>query len=216
MKKKRKWLLVLVLILAAAILAPAVFRLYFVLKGKPKLVDTEEVKKEAAEKGPLYDAIVVLGCGVYADGSLSPLLTYRMEKTLELYQAGVSDYIFVTGDHRLGEYDEPDHMAEWLIARGVPKSALIMDYTGYSTYESLLHVSHTGGEEEEELRNILIVTQEYHEYRALYIGEKMGLMCHGAAAKDWPMSPGTLMRHLREIPACLKDWLQFRGMKIRV
>ena len=214
MKKKKKWLLILVLILAAAILFPAAFRLYFVIKGKQKLISLEDIKTEIAEKGPLYDAIVVLGCGVYADGSLSPLLTYRMEKTLEMYEAGASDYIYVTGDHRQGEYDEPDHMAEWLIKKGVPKSALIMDYDGYSTYESLLHVKETGGKEE--LRNILIVTQEYHEYRALYIGEKMGLTCHGAAAEDWPMSPGTLMRHLREIPACLKDWLQFRGMKIRV
>ncbi|MBR0087650.1 MAG: YdcF family protein [Lachnospiraceae bacterium] len=273
MKSSRKRIILILLsVIVFLILLTAGFRLYFVLRENGRIYSSEkllekmeEESKEAGDNGEeargeiegrekAFDAIVVLGCGVYADGSLSPLLQYRMEKTLELYKAGAADKIYITGDHREGEYDEVDHMAEWLYAKGVSDKALILDYDGYSTYESLLHVSEGSGITPEEaaeqlkqisrkteesregsaedsgkddteigpetgrfpLNKVIIVTQKYHLYRALYVGEKLGIDVTGVYAQDWPMSAGTLMRHLREIPACFKDWLQTLGIEIRV
>ena len=278
MKSSRKRIILILLsVIVFLILLTAGFRLYFVLRENGRIYSSEKLLekmeeecKEAGDNGEeaqgeiesrekAFDAIVVLGCGVYADGSLSPLLQYRMEKTLELYKAGAADKIYITGDHREGEYDEVDHMAEWLYAKGVSDKALILDYDGYSTYESLLHVSEgsgitpeeaaeqlkqksrkteesTGNDSKEDstedggkddtdnntetgrfpLNKVIIVTQKYHLYRALYVGEKLGIDVTGVYAQDWPMSAGTLMRHLREIPACFKDWLQTLGIEIRV
>ena len=168
--------------------------------GYVRLREGKRIVK-AADRAGKYDVILVLGCGVYPDGSLSPMLRYRLETVLELYQAGVSDTVYITGDHRKGEYDEVDHMAAFLQEQGIPKAAMLLDYEGYSTGESMAHAGRDLSG-----KSVLIVTQKYHLYRAMYLGEANGLSCSGMAAQDWGLSSGTVYRHLRELAATLKDW----------
>lgn len=208
---KSKKTIGLILAAAALLLMLAVFGPWLTVRGRAGryMLDADGVNRIESTEVPPYSMIAVLGCGVYADGSLSPLLRYRMEKTLELYLAGAAERICVTGDHREGEYDEVDHMAAYLIERGVPSDRILRDYEGFSTYESMSHLQGLAGKE-----RVLVVTQEYHLYRALYIARTLGVDADGTAAQDWPFSSGTVMRHLREIPACIKDWLQCRGIRI--
>ena len=224
--KKKKIILRIFIILILILSAPFIFRLSFVLKEKGKILTKEELISERTDTDQSLkaaDAIIVLGCGVYPDGTLSPLLRYRMERAMEVYKAGLAKYIYVTGDHREGEYDEVDHMREWLLDRGVDETYILCDYDGYSTFESMEHAKEApywyvenGERKKRPLQDVIVVTQKYHLYRALYIGEKMGLSVKGCAAEDWPMSAGTLIRHLREIPACIKDWIQFQGIRSRI
>ncbi len=175
-----------------------------------------KIKKHPAEAaGEPYDFIVVLGCGVNRDGSLSAMLTYRLEKALEAYESGVAPMILVTGDHRDGEYDEPDHMAEYLIQKGVPRSVIVRDYEGYSTYESMYNTAVIMREYQavtdipgENKPRVALVTQKYHLFRTIYIARHFGMEVCGIPAKDWHLTPGTVYRHLRELPGILKDFMQ--------
>jgi len=186
-----KCILILILIAAAA----SVLIIAFV-----RIREGGKIRKDLPAARD-YDAILVLGCGVYSDGSLSPMLRYRLEKTVELYRNGAADRIYVTGDHRQGEYDEVDHMMEYLVSQGVPEQAMTADYAGHSTGESMAHAA-----QDLAGQRVIIVTQQYHLYRAMYIGEAYGLSCDGAAAQDWGLSSGTVFRHARELAATLKDF----------
>ena len=208
-KKKKIWIKVIIIFLSVIILTPLAVRLFFILTTRGRFVSTETLSAVKSSGEEPYDAVVVLGCGVYSDSSLSPLLTYRMEKTLEVYRTGAAKKIYITGDHREGEYDEVDHMAEWLYAQGVSDEDLILDYRGYSTWESMEHAG-------SELKRVIIVTQPYHLYRALYLARHFGLEAVGAPSRDWQFSAGTVSRHLREIPACVKDLLQCIGISINI
>lgn len=190
----KKFLKILLILILAVILAAAGIIAYVRLReGRRILKNTESAGT--------YDAILVLGCGVYPDGSLSPMLRYRLECVLQLYGQGAADTVYVTGDHRKGEYDEVDHMIAFLKEGGIPAEKLIPDYEGHSTYLSMTHAaSDLSG------KKVLAVTQRYHLYRAMYIGEMYGLRCDGCAAEDWGLSSGTVYRHLRELAATLKDW----------
>ncbi len=208
-KKVLKRILAAFLIL---ILTPVLFvsgvRAYVALRAAPDIKELSEIAEEAAKDGD-FDAVIVLGAGVYRDGSLSPMLQYRMETTLECYRSGAVKKIFVTGDHRLGEYDEVDHMVEYLVEHGVPESAIEFDYNGFSTYESMVHAARDFG-----IRRAVVVTQKYHIYRAMMIGRSRGMELRGLPARNWQMSAGTVKRSIREWAACVKDlWYVIRGVE---
>ena len=201
MKKGKKILIAAALLLLLLALCVFGIRGMMMLSASGKiLTNTQELAQEL-EEGEPYDAVIVLGAGVYRDGTLSPMLRYRMEKTVECYESGTVKKVFVTGDHRLGEYDEVDHMVEYLVVHGVPESAIEFDYDGFSTYESMQHAAVNFG-----IRRAVVVTQKYHLYRAMYIGKAYGMELVGLTAENWRISTGTVMRTVREWAACVKDF----------
>ena len=205
-KVVKKVLIILLLIILIPVLLVAGIRAFFALRALPDIKNLSEIRQEAQDERA-FDAVIVLGAGVYRDGSLSPMLRYRMETTLECYRSGAVKKIFVTGDHRLGEYDEVDHMVEYLVEHDVPESAIEFDYNGFSTYESMVHAARDCG-----IRRAVVVTQKYHLYRAMFIGSANGMELRGLAAQNWQMSTGTAMRTVREWGACIKDlWYVIRG-----
>lgn len=154
-----------------------------------------------AEQEPFrHDAIIVLGCSVDAAKNPSPMLQYRLDRALELYEAGASDRILVTGDSKNDDYDEVGAMKDYLAARGVPEAKILTDPKGYSTYESIYRAA-----SEYQLHNPIIVTQQYHLYRALYIADTWSMSATGVAAQDTAFSFGKAFRLIREWFACLKD-----------
>ncbi len=154
---------------------------------------------ELQAAGERYDCILVLGCRVYPDGRLSDMLADRVLTGVELYFGGLSDRLLMSGDHRTDAYNEVDAMKEFAKEQGVPSEAIFLDHDGYSTYDSVLRAKETFGAEK-----LLIVTQEYHLSRALYLADRLGLEADGVSADRRGYS-GQLKRDLREILARCKD-----------
>lgn len=147
------------------------------------------------------DCILILGAGVREDGSPSHMLEDRLLCGIALYNAGASDRILMSGDHGAVGYNEVGVMKSFAVDKGVPETVIFMDHAGFSTYESIYRAREIFGAEK-----ILIVSQSYHLYRALYTAEQLGLDACGVGA-DIRTYRGQLMREIREIAARVKDAL---------
>ena len=155
---------------------------------------------EAVEKGDA-DCVIVLGCKVYENGP-GPMLRDRLEKGTSLYEKGAAPKILMSGDHGRKTYDEVNAMKKFALDRGLPSEDVFMDHAGFSTYETMYRARDVF-----ECEKVIIVTQEYHLYRSLYIAEKLGLDAYGVAC-DTREYPGQLKRDIREVLARNKDFLK--------
>lgn len=170
------------------------------IKARPHLMDIEQAEEQVEKQG-LYDCILVLGCGVYSDGTLTPMLRDRLQRAFELYQAGVAPKILVSGDHGTTEYDEVNHMKQALMEWGVPSQDIFMDHAGFSTYESMYRAKNIF-----QISRCVIVTQEYHLFRAVYTARRLEIQADGIAAQKIKYR-GWISRSIREILARDKDFL---------
>lgn len=199
MKKKRKFLksAFLILLALAVLSVGAVFCINAYVKsvGKKLMITPED----AAELEDV-DCILVLGCGVRDDGTPSDMLRDRLDRSIELYFAEVAPKLLMSGDHGRVEYDEVNIMKQYAIDKGVPSEDIFMDHAGFSTYESIYRAKEIFCAE-----NIVIVTQEYHLYRALYLAKSFGLTSHGVSC-DYHTYYGQRSREIREILARNKDF----------
>lgn len=156
----------------------------------------------AAEAAALdADCILVLGCGVRPNGEPSLMLRDRLETGLALYELGAAPKLLMSGDHSRKDYDEVNAMKDFAMEAGVPSQDVFMDHAGFSTYESMYRARDIFQAE-----RIIIVSQQYHLYRAVYDARALGLDAYGVAAEDiayW----GQAVRDLREILARNKDVL---------
>ena len=195
MKKKAKKIFT-VLVSAAVLLAAAVFVPNFIIVNKTKsnIVTLEE----SAELSDI-DCAVILGAGV-RDGKPTPMLRDRLLTGIELYKSGAAKKLIMSGDHGSEEYDEVNIMKSFAVENGIPDSDIFMDHAGFSTYETVYRAK-----EIFETDNIIIVSQEYHLYRALYIAKKLGVKAVGVSA-DLNTYRGQTKRDLREILARDKDF----------
>ena len=146
------------------------------------------------------DCILILGAGIWGDKP-SPMLQDRLDEGVKLYKEGIASKIIMSGDHGREEYDEVNIMKEYAIEQGVPSEDIFMDHAGFSTYESIYR-----SKEIFDADNIVIVTQEYHLYRALYIAEKLDINAYGVNS-DPRKYNGQTFRELREILARNKDFI---------
>lgn len=176
-------------------LAAAGLSIYVCFQAKPYLMTAEDAA--ALEQ---VDAILVLGCGVRPDGTPSLMLRDRLEMGLKLYEAGVAPKLLMSGDHGRVEYDEVNAMRDYALERGVPSEDVFMDHAGFSTYESMYRARDVFA-----CRTILIVSQRYHLYRAVYDARALGLEAYGVAAEDIAYT-GQVMREAREVLARDKDF----------
>lgn len=145
------------------------------------------------------DCILVLGCLVKADGTPSDMLADRISVGVTLYQNGTSHKLLMSGDHGQKEYDEVNTMKSCAIDAGVPSEDVFMDHAGFSTYESIYRAKEIFGADK-----IVIVTQEYHLHRALYVANALGIEAYGVSA-DLRSYAGQTKRDVREILARIKD-----------
>ena len=146
------------------------------------------------------DCILVLGCLVKDDGEPSDMLADRLKRGIELYEQGAAPKILMSGDHGRADYDEVNAMKRVAVDAGVPSSDVFMDHAGFSTYESVYRAKEVFGADK-----IIIVTQEYHLYRALFIAERLGVEAYGVNA-DLRTYRGQTARDVREILARCKDF----------
>lgn len=160
------------------------------------------ITPDAAKALKDVDCIVVLGCQVKSDGTPSNMLSDRLKRGIFLYAQGSAPKMIMSGDHGQTTYDEVNTMKQVAIDAGVPSSDIFMDHAGFSTYESLYRAK-----EIFEADKLIIVTQEYHLYRALYIAEKLGIKAYGVDA-DYHTYWGQANREAREILARCKDFVK--------
>lgn len=168
---------------------------YIINKTKNKIV-TEEQAKEIKD----VDCVLVLGAGIWGDKP-SPMLEDRLLQGVSLYNNGTSSKIIMSGDHGKEEYDEVNVMKSYAIEKGVPSKDIFMDHAGFSTYESVYR-----SKEVFEVKKMIIVTQKYHLYRALYIADRLGINAYGVNSNPKKYS-GQIFREVREILARNKDFI---------
>ncbi|MBQ2687383.1 MAG: YdcF family protein [Clostridia bacterium] len=198
MKKRKVFKSIIIALLILAILSVvAVFSINAYVKSVGKKL---MVTPESATELKNVDCILVLGCGVRDDGTPSDMLRDRLERSIELYFSGVAPKLLMSGDHGRVEYDEVNIMKQYAIDKGVPSEDVFMDHAGFSTYESIYRAKEIFCAD-----NIVIVTQEYHLYRALYLAKSFGLEAHGVSS-DYYIYAGQTMRDIREILARNKDF----------
>lgn len=155
--------------------------------------------EQAAELNDV-DCILVLGCKVKDNGDPSDMLADRIRRGIELYESGAAPKIIMSGDHGQADYDEVNTMKQIAVDNGVPSIDVFMDHAGFSTYESIYRAKEIFGVEK-----MIIVTQDYHLYRALYIAESFGIEAYGVNA-DYREYWGQSKRDAREILARFKDF----------
>lgn len=144
------------------------------------------------------ECILILGAGLNGDKP-SPMLKDRLDKGIELYNQGCAPKIIMSGDHGRTEYNEVQVMKQYAIDAGVPSSDIFMDHAGFSTYESLIRARDIFG-----VKAPIVVTQKYHIYRALFIGNQLGLDCTGVPTDNYSYG-GHAYRTFRECIARCKD-----------
>lgn len=188
----------IILISAAVLLAAAAFVPNFIVikKTESNIVTLEE----AAELSDV-DCAVILGAGV-REGKPTPMLRDRLLVGIDLYKSGAVKKLIMSGDHGSTDYDEVNIMKSFAVDRGVPDEDIFMDHAGFSTYETIYRAR-----EIFEADNIIIVSQKYHLYRALYIADKLGIKSVGVSA-DLDTYRGQTKRDLREILARDKDFFK--------
>ncbi len=146
------------------------------------------------------DCILVLGAGIWGDRP-SPMLEDRLNEAISLYNKGVSNKIIMSGDHGREEYDEVNIMKDYAIEKGIPSENIFMDHAGFNSYDSIYRAK-----EIFEAKKVVIVTQKYHLYRALYIANSLGLEAKGVGS-DPRTYTNQWKRELREIVARNKDFV---------
>ena len=191
MKKILKYIMIIIAVIGIIILA---INLYVKISTKKQIIKDYSNLKD-------IDCIIVLGAGIWGDKP-SPMLEDRLLEGINLYQNGVSDKILMSGDHGRDEYDEVNIMKDYAIEKGIPSEDIFMDHAGFSTYESIYRAK-----EIFQAKKVVIVTQKYHLYRALYIAKKLGLEAYGVGA-DPREYRGAFHREVREIIARNKDFIK--------
>lgn len=128
------------------------------------------------------------------------MLADRLDTAIQLYKDGVAPKLLLSGDDGQIEYNEVEVMLEYAKAQGVPGKDIFLDHAGFSTYESVYRAQYIFG-----VKKMVIVTQRYHEYRALYIAQRFGIDVNGVSAVDKRyIYQG--FRDIREIMARDKDF----------
>ena len=192
MKKIFKILIVIAIICITLVLS---INFYVVGIAKNKMIKDNDYSSLKN-----VDCILILGAGIWGDKP-SPMLQDRLDEGIKLYNEGIAPKIIMSGDHGREEYDEVNIMKEYAIEQGVPSEDIFMDHAGFSTYESIYRAK-----EIFDADNIVIVTQEYHLYRALYIADKLNINAYGVNSDPRKYS-GQTFRELREILARNKDFI---------
>ncbi len=149
---------------------------------------------------PPRPVALVLGAGLWPDGSPTPVLRDRVATAADLYFAGKVQKLLLSGDNRFVSYNEPAAMARYARSLGVPAEALVLDYAGRRTYDSCYRARVIFG-----VTAVVVVTQRFHLPRAVYTCRALGLDAVGVAADRRRYRRGpALYWGLREFPATLR------------
>ena len=193
--RKKRALRAVVVLMIIAILLPLTLNYIVMGTTQSRIITPDAAAKLDA------DAILVLGARVWDNGQPSGILKDRIKTGVDLYKSGASDRLLMSGDHGTDEYDEVNAMKDYAIEQGVSPSVIFMDHAGFSTYESLYRARDIF-----QIKKVVIVSQTYHLYRALYIARALGLDAYGVSC-DTRDYNAYLLFDLRETLARCKDFV---------
>ena len=158
------------------------------------------IRKAGELQNEHFDCALVLGASIIDNKVPSIMLRDRLNVAIQANENGLTDTIIMSGDHRSDDYNEPEVMKQYAISRGVPEEAIILDHEGTSTFNSIRYLQRNYGD-----RRVLIVTQKYHLYRALFIAEARGVDAYGLDAAVQRYS-SAVYNTVREFFARIKDF----------
>ncbi|PKM56261.1 MAG: SanA protein [Firmicutes bacterium HGW-Firmicutes-5] len=192
--KLRKAISRLMVMLCVTLVASAVINIYMIKRYDNRILDADTLEQVQS------DCILVLGAGVWQGNRPSPMLEDRLNQGIELYVSGVSNRLLMSGDHGRKDYDEVNVMKAYAKDAGIESDHIFMDHAGFSTYESMVRANQVF-----EVEKVVIVTQKYHLYRALYMANELGMDAYGVASnpRDYYGQSG---REFREYLARVKDF----------
>lgn len=152
------------------------------------------------ETVPERPVAIIFGAGLTYSGTPTAMLADRVLMGVELYQAGKVEMLLMTGDNHIANYNEPESMRQYAIDRGVPESAIVLDYAGFRTYDSCYRAR-----EVFQLDEVILVTQAFHLDRALLTCGSLGLDVVGVPVDDVRPTDysrrSLLSSQLRELPS---------------
>ncbi|MCB9223519.1 MAG: ElyC/SanA/YdcF family protein [Crocinitomicaceae bacterium] len=157
------------------------------------IIRSDKYLYDELESIPFKKTALVLGAaknGRY--GGINPYFKYRMEAAAELYLAGKVENILVSGDNHSVTYDEPTDMANYLVELGVPREKIILDYAGFRTIDSVIRAKKVF-----HCQQLIIVSQKFHNQRAVYAARHLGIDAVGYNARD--VQSKNNFTHYREI-----------------
>lgn len=152
---------------------------------------------------PNTEVALVLGTSKKLEnGRDNPYFMYRMDAAAELYKSGKVKHLILSGDNETQYYNEPQYMNEALLAKGIPASAITLDYAGFRTLDSVVRCKKIFGQS-----NFVIVTQRFHSYRALFIANHYNLETAAYAADNLPFSQSfkVVLREILARPKAVID-----------
>ena len=190
--------------LLAAVLAIA-FAVVLVFAGTNAaaiLTTQDDIVDQQAAASFDADAIIVLGASVRPDGTPSGILQDRLDDGIALYFAGAAPKIIMSGDNGTESYNECWAMKRYAVSQGVPSEDVFCDHAGFSTYETMYRARHVFGAE-----RIVVATQTYHLYRALYDAQGVGMEAIGVPS-DYGEYANQSWYDIREVFARTKDFFQ--------
>jgi SanA protein len=180
------------ILLALGILALLLPRLITTVYARSRLFNVKDV--------PPKRVAIVFGARVLRDGSPSPALKDRVATAADLYFAGKVEKLLMSGDNRFVDYNEPQGMKDYAMSLGVPEDAIVLDYAGRRTYDTCYRARDIF-----EVHDAILVTSDYHQSRAIYICDALGVKAVGVPAeRRFALSRRYLAwMQVREFPAAL-------------
>tara|TARA_B100001250_G_C19594854_1_gene697977 strand:- start:91 stop:726 length:636 start_codon:yes stop_codon:yes gene_type:complete len=174
---------------------------------------------QAVSEIPSNKVGLVLGTSKYLqNGNINLYFQYRIDATVALFEAGKIAIVLVSGDNGNKDYDEPTDFKNELINRGIPEDKIYLDYAGFRTLDSVVRAKEIFGQ-----TNLTIISQRFHNERAIYLAEHFNMTAVGFNAKDVNYNYGFKTR-VREYFARTKAVLdiilgvdpKFLGKKIEI
>ena len=159
---------------------------------------TKEQVFDTIQDIPSNEVGLVLGTARYLNGGYrNPYFDYRIAAAAQLYHVGKVKHLLVSGDNRLKSYNEPKEMQAALMEKGIPESAITLDYAGFRTLDSVVRSKAVFGQEK-----VTIISQKFHNQRALFIANQRGVIAIGYNAKDVSLRLGIKVRIREYLARC--------------
>lgn len=170
--------------------------------GKRYIINLNDLPKN-------NDVIIVLGAGIKKDGTPSDILADRLKTSIEIFKFDCANAFLLSGDHGREDYDEVGAMKKYILKYNIDEKVILLDHSGFSTYDTMYRAKGIF-----QVKRAIIVTNEYHLSRALYIARKLGIDAYGIKSDKRRYN---LMNNYkkREMLAQLKDFIYVNILKPR-
>lgn len=160
---------VMIFLLVVPILILAIPRSITGLYAAPRIYNVSNM--------PVRRVAVVFGAGLLRDGSPTAVLRDRVQQAANLYFAKKVEKLLMSGDNRFVDYNEPESMRQYALSLGIPEKDIVLDYAGRSTYDTCYRAKAIFG-----LKSVILVTQQFHLARAVFLCNTLGLDAIGIEA----------------------------------